>query len=185
MISQVDQELKIFTDLQSLCNSMDPTSIVEGKLYKKATKSIKATIKQSLAIPTSIRSELLPDGNLLILDLLAFPLPNEPALTTKHGLTATSFFSQSPSDSTPLPQLLTKLHHLPILAQKLIQTVVSNAKQLIMDGAQSVIYVHISTGAMTKFPLWVVMFWEEVRWLMHKSNQRIPGLRQRHGWIRS
>ncbi|KAE9395284.1 hypothetical protein BT96DRAFT_997784 [Gymnopus androsaceus JB14] len=141
---------------------MDPTSTGQGKLYKKAPKSIKAAVKQTLAIPTSIRSEILPDENLSILDLLTFPLPNEPAVTTKHGLTATSFFSQSPPDSTPAAQLLTKLRHLPIPPQKLIRAAVSNARQLIMDGAQSVIYAHISTGAMTKFPLWVIMFWEEV-----------------------
>jgi hypothetical protein len=121
--------------------------------------------------------------NISIHKFIDFLLPKPTAVV--QTIVISQYFSHY--DPEPITeQLLERMCWLSMPTSAVVKNLVRIGHQAWLNGSKSIKYIHISDGATTHFPLWLVSFWNEVHnlrtvhnpwirakaWLIAELNQK-------------
>ncbi|KAJ7833775.1 hypothetical protein B0H14DRAFT_3710259 [Mycena olivaceomarginata] len=140
--------------------------IGQGKTMATAPPMIHKLGKEIFTIPQSIEFELFPSPFLTIEEMLKFDVPLQ-SLPNNAPQPAQYFSSDS---------VLQRLRHLPIPDAKDIRKLFHSGRQAWLDGKRSIMYNNLGGKAATRFPLWVLTYWNKI--VDFKRDVRGP-------WIKS
>ncbi|KAF8888136.1 hypothetical protein CPB84DRAFT_1667378, partial [Gymnopilus junonius] len=112
-------------------------------------------LNKIMEIPTGLISQLLPDNNQMVLELIAFDLPH--AIPSFDSLTE-DFFNKNPPNTTS--QL--DLPHIPSPPLGVMKALCCELPAKVEDSYQSIRCIHTTSAKEKTYLLWIIKYWEEV-----------------------
>ncbi|KAJ6630032.1 hypothetical protein B0H10DRAFT_1939273 [Mycena sp. CBHHK59/15] len=134
-------------------------------------------VKADFVIPQQIHYEILPSPILPLAKMLEFPVPLE--ASPNNASQPAQYFSMTAPDAMDKNSHL-RLWHLPIPAAKIVRKLVECSRQAQLDGYQSLMYSHLSTGVTTHYPLWVLTYWNTLVDFKHDVRRPWVKCQERH-----
>ena len=118
-------------------------------------------VRNFFKVPVDDTSTIYPAKNLSVKQMMDFTMPSPAQSLSAATINPIGYFSQvAPSPITTI--LLMQLCWLPIPSISTVNKLCKVGNQAVLDGFQSVQYVHLDRSVTTHFPLWVVTYWVDV-----------------------
>lgn len=147
--------------------------IGQGKSMATAPPIIHRMAKDEFSLPQYIEFDLIPSPFISIREMLKFSVPL--LSVPNSGPQPAPYFSKDAPDPVD-KNTIQRLHNLPIPDEKVVRNLVHASRQAWLDGYKSIMYNNLSGSVVTRFPLWVLTYWNDI--LDFKRDVRGP-------WIKS
>ncbi|KAF8995284.1 hypothetical protein BDZ89DRAFT_1149681 [Hymenopellis radicata] len=139
----------------------EATWLGTGQTYKNVSPAIKLAANNALALPSTIRTEILPA--ITIRELCTLPIPTFQTKTSLTDELLQGFFSTC-EPTTLSAESITKLRYLTMPERSAVFQIYDLAHQAWLDGKKSICYAHLDTAGnptATRFPLFIATLWKE------------------------